>query len=290
VRRYTKQQLWEIFIVVAIIVLVGYRLALVYDFVPDQYQPSTILDDVYDGIKQGLAAEAQQNNMVGHSAQWSLNELKEFEKYRRNKQRNYEMAEKIAARCKENMLFRFFMFMGDEDNQNCSEQNMQLEHATKDVMHDAKKPSSVQHQKSNAPSAAAPDFVPHSTPATKRQAAPAPAATQDATPAPTPTPPPTPTPTPTEPIATTPTIPTAESATLPAQTSEPKRGSIPASIAPPPTPIPTAPIATTPTPPTPPAAPIQPSISTPDMPAMDNTPDYAPPTRAPVSVVAPDSN
>jgi hypothetical protein len=131
--KHLRSKIWETLIITGIILIVIYRLALVYDYVPEAYWPSTILSNSYKGFKVVLLDEESSPSALGQAAHYVLIQLKEAEDYVKKQQTDYEIAEKTAERCHENMLFRYFNFIGDEANTGCSEQNMKLNEAIKDI-------------------------------------------------------------------------------------------------------------------------------------------------------------
>lgn len=140
-KKLTRQQYWEVIIVVTILLIIAYRVALVYDYIPEEYHPSVLADDVYQNMKSELkGVAADQSNAFSDSAQWSVERLDAIEVYLQERKLRYERAEEVSKRCNENMIFRFFMYMGDEDNPNCTEKNLVIENATKDINEQAKKP------------------------------------------------------------------------------------------------------------------------------------------------------
>ncbi len=130
-RRYSRAQIWEFTIVLVFIVVMTYRYALVYDFVPDQYQPSTIFYNVYDTLKDKLKALAAEHDTMGEIAQSTLEHLKLVELKIKAQQQKAQRQQQIAEKCKENMFFRFFM--GDLDSPNCMDQNQRLQAAMQDL-------------------------------------------------------------------------------------------------------------------------------------------------------------
>lgn len=137
VKRYSKAQIWEFVIIVTIILLVVYRWAWLYDYVPDQYQPSTLISEGYDELKGFLVEEAAAHTVPGQVAGTIVNSLDSAEKYVRNISSKYRLEEATAKRCNENSVFRFFMYMGEEANPNCTESNLQLKAATQEISNDA---------------------------------------------------------------------------------------------------------------------------------------------------------
>lgn len=138
--KLSRQQYWEIGIISTIVLIIIYRVALVYGYIPPQYHPSVLLDDVYVATKVELKEVQNAHNVFSDAAAWSLQRLDSMEKYMKEKKKRMEQAEIIAKRCNENSLFRFFMYMGDEDNTSCSEKNMVVNNAVKDINADTKKP------------------------------------------------------------------------------------------------------------------------------------------------------
>jgi hypothetical protein len=138
VKRYSKAQVWEFVIIVTIILLVVYRWAWLYDYVPDQYQPSTLISAGYDRIKVFLVEEAAQKTVPGKIAGSMVNSLDSFEKYIRDINTKYRLEEATAKRCEENTVFRFFMHMGEDANPSCSESNLQLKAATQEINNEAR--------------------------------------------------------------------------------------------------------------------------------------------------------
>jgi len=132
-RRYTRAQVWEATIVLIIIAIVLYRLALVYDYVPREYQPSNMADKLYSDVKANLAAKSNSQSFGGQLASGTLDKLLAIETYVKKQQEHYRISQEASERCQENMIFRYFMFMGDETNPNCSPQNMRLEEAVKEI-------------------------------------------------------------------------------------------------------------------------------------------------------------
>lgn len=137
VKRYSKAQVWEFVIIVTIILLVVYRWAWLYDYVPEQYQPSTLISQGYDEVKGFLVEEATAHTMVGQIAGSIVNSLDSAEKYVRDIASKYRLEESTAKRCNENSIFRFFMYMGEEANPNCTESNLKLKAATQEISNEA---------------------------------------------------------------------------------------------------------------------------------------------------------
>lgn len=138
-KRLTRQQYWEIIIVVVLLLVVTYRVALVYDYIPEEYQPSVVLGEAYVEFKKGLQMDVNEQGMFSDGAKWTLDRLDALEKYFYNQKLRYARAKMISERCQENMIFRFFMYLGDEENPNCTKSNLVLENAVKDIDKDKRR-------------------------------------------------------------------------------------------------------------------------------------------------------
>lgn len=261
-QRFIRFRPLEITIVVFFIIVIIYRLALVYDFVPDSFQPGTVLQEVYADVKQDLLTLVAQDTVTGHAAKWTLNRMIAWEKYFHMKKIRYIRAKAAAERCQENMLFRYFMFMGEEDNSQCSERNMMLQEQTKQIF-DSTKP--VDKQKGQNQNKAG--VNPQKNMSTQGSPQPAPAVPAAVTPAPA-------------------QIPVAPK---PAPTAVPAPTVAPAAVTPAPAPTPAAVPAPAPAAVTP--APVAPATITPQPtyvpPAAPAGPPGRPVGREPVSVSQP---
>lgn len=129
VKRHLKAKIWEFVIVVVIILLVLYRFAWLYNYVPAEYLPNALLVDSYDKIKALLIEESTQNTIPGHLSGSILNILDSYEKSIRDMSSKYRLEQATAERCNESAVFRFFMYMGEDANPNCTENNLQVNKA-----------------------------------------------------------------------------------------------------------------------------------------------------------------
>lgn len=203
-KRLTRQQSWEVIIVVLIVCIILYRMALAYDYIPEAYQPSTLISEGYESAKKELIAESSEDTMLGHTSKWTIQNLNAIEKYLHDRRIRYVRSVEAAERCKENMIFRYFMYMGEEDNTKCTESNMQLKAATQEIFNDpSKNPKPEAPPKESTP--VAPEVV-------------APMPIQAPTPAQSPVPMPAPTPVP---------APTAAPIPMPAPTNPPNNSYVP---------------------------------------------------------------
>ncbi len=137
VKRYSKAQVWEFIIIVSIILLVVYRAAWLYDYVPDQYLPSTLIFNGYREVKGLLIEESLSPTVTGHIATSVVNTLNSYEKYIRDAGSKYRIEEATAERCQENAIFRYFMHMGEDASQKCTENNLQLKNAVENINSEA---------------------------------------------------------------------------------------------------------------------------------------------------------
>lgn len=152
VKRYSKAQVWEFVIIVTIILIVLYRWAWLYDYIPAQYQPSTLISNGYDNVKIFFVEEAADHTVLGNISGAIVTSLDNAEKYIREVHTKYRLEEATAAKCQENGIFRFFMNMGEPADPNCLESNLKLKSAT-DELHKEAQPA--QSSTNNAAPAAA---------------------------------------------------------------------------------------------------------------------------------------
>ncbi len=132
-RRLSRSQILEFLIVVGIILFSLYRVALAYDYVPYAYQPQVIGDKIYQQSKIWLVEVEAENNFLGHAARAIVKQMTRIEAYFLAQSERYRQINEIAKRCNENIIYRYFMFMGDLTNPNCSESNIGLKNAIGDV-------------------------------------------------------------------------------------------------------------------------------------------------------------
>lgn len=149
-------------------------MALVYDFVPEEYQPSSIAYSSFVYVRDAMRDEAQQPTTMGHIAASIHEQMVSTENYFKTAGARFKAREETAKRCNENALFRYIMYIGDEDNPNCSEQNMRLKAAIGEIDHPNAQPADQTQTNTATPAATQP--LPTAFPTTPLpQAAPAPA-------------------------------------------------------------------------------------------------------------------
>lgn len=127
--------LGQILLVCMIIIFVLYRVALLFDLVPDDFSPSGVVHKEYISFKQQLAADAEADEFTSHGSLIVLKLLEEAEKYQADKKQRDEAEERLEVSCQENSIYRFFMFMGDDkENVNkCNPSNMPLKPTVKET-------------------------------------------------------------------------------------------------------------------------------------------------------------
>lgn len=147
--RHSSSQIWEVIIISTIVLVIVYRFALVYDFIPERFWPSTIFNKGYTSFKTLLKEEEKSPSALGQTAHYILEKLNSTEKYIREQREAYERADAAAQRCGENLLFRYFMFMGDEQNTSCSERDLKLKEALKEISGPTVQPTAPVQQPQN---------------------------------------------------------------------------------------------------------------------------------------------
>jgi len=125
----------QLFLVIAILIFVGYRVALNLDMVPEGFSPSGIARMEYQDFKKGLAEDANPDDFHGKVAIITYNTLNRIEKYIADRKQNKLVNSKYEAECEENSIMRFFMFMGSSKGENarCMPRNLQLKHSMQEI-------------------------------------------------------------------------------------------------------------------------------------------------------------
>lgn len=158
-RKYSIGQYVEVIVIVTIILIVLYRMALAYDFIPEKYQPSAIASELYVDFKKRLKVEAALKGSTSDLAQKTLDKLNAIEKYMHERSIAARKAEMLADRCQENSIFRFFMYMGDQDEASCTTANLRTQQAVQELRQDA-------HGTTQAPAETVQSYSGTATPAT----------------------------------------------------------------------------------------------------------------------------
>lgn len=148
--RHSRSQVWEAIIIATIVLVIVYRFALVYDFIPERFWPSTIFMKGYTNFKALLTEEEKSPSTLGQTAHYVLEKLNSTEQYLKEQREAYERADAAAQRCGENLIFRYFMFMGDEKNTGCAERDMKLKEALKEISGPTGQPTTPVQQPQNA--------------------------------------------------------------------------------------------------------------------------------------------
>ena len=105
-KRLTRQQSWEVIIVVLIVCIILYRMALAYDYILSPYHPPPLISEVYKSAKKELIRESSEDTMLGPTSQCKTLNLNAIEKYLHDRRIRYRRFVEVAKRCKANMIFR----------------------------------------------------------------------------------------------------------------------------------------------------------------------------------------
>lgn len=119
----------QIILVLIILVFVGYRLALIFNWVPEDFSPGGLIVTEYKAFKIDLHDASSRPGSSGKIAKVMINNIERIEKYYEARQKLAAEEEALLKECNENDLFRFFMFLGDDkakENQECMERNLRL--------------------------------------------------------------------------------------------------------------------------------------------------------------------
>lgn len=161
--KYSSGQYWEFGIITTIVLIVLYRLALVYDYIPDEYRPSALFGDIYRNTKQALIVEAQENSTLGKISKNIVAKLNAMEEDIRLEEERSAREAKIAAECDENPIFRFFMHLGEE-SEGCTQRNMKLKQATQEVFDSVNKNADPTKSAPAPVTPKAPQYQPYAAP------------------------------------------------------------------------------------------------------------------------------
>ncbi len=132
-RKIKKHHFWEIVIVSIILLIIIYRVALAYGYVPEEYRPSVVMGEAYVGFKKDLRHEVSTQGSFRYPAKWTLDNLEASEDYINKRKLRWAQNQEAAERCDENIIFRYFMYIGREDNMECTQQRTVLHEETRKI-------------------------------------------------------------------------------------------------------------------------------------------------------------
>lgn len=118
--RYSFIEICEIIITIAIIVTAAYRTAVVYDWLPEDFQPAVIIKNEYKQLVYAMQDEARKPTVLGGISYFLLGAKHKIEEYIEAERKRDIQEKQIEVRCQENGIFRFFMYMGASDTTKCT--------------------------------------------------------------------------------------------------------------------------------------------------------------------------
>ena len=110
--------LGQLLLAVVIVVFVLYRVALLFDLIPEDFSPSGFVHNEYKSFKMSLAEDTGAPGVRGKIAKIMLKNIDRIEDYYTAKNNMTEEEKRIAAECDQNSLYRFFMFLGGDKGEN----------------------------------------------------------------------------------------------------------------------------------------------------------------------------
>lgn len=126
---------WRDILTVLAAIIVGiyiiYRLALIYGWVPKDFEPSTLMKNEYKQFKIALLNRSVEPDLLGKISKITLAITLNLERNIIKQEQEAANEEEVSARCQENSLFRFFMYLGasEEEKKKCTESDLKLKNA-----------------------------------------------------------------------------------------------------------------------------------------------------------------
>ena len=113
-------RLGELLLALIVIAFVLYKLALSLDLVPEGFSPAGFLKNEYFAFKEGVKKKADYPNAIGSMSKILLRNLDRIEKYYADKQAEDANKNQLDLECREDDIYRFFMFLGGgSENERC---------------------------------------------------------------------------------------------------------------------------------------------------------------------------
>lgn len=130
--------LGQLLLAVVIVVFVLYRVALLFDVIPEDFSPSGFVHHEYKSFKMSLAEGTGEPGVRGKVAKIMLKNIERIEGYYTAENNMTEEERRIAAACDESALYRFFMFLGGDKGENsaciANEAQIEAENSKKSVV------------------------------------------------------------------------------------------------------------------------------------------------------------
>lgn len=123
---------WEVILAIIIFLFLLYRVALAYDWIPEEYLPSTIISREYTELKKALRIKSNDPGVGAKFSRMSIGIMEDVEDYVERVRANAARRAEIAAKCNENQIFRFFMEWGGKKTDECLESNVRMQAAEKE--------------------------------------------------------------------------------------------------------------------------------------------------------------
>lgn len=134
-RYYSFGEIFAAIIVIVVVVVTAYRMAVIFDWLPEDFKPTEIALTEYKDFKVFLMQKTMAPGAVGSSARGILHVFADIEKYIKDKQEEERLDALLPEECRSGSIFRFFMFMSNpvDKKYGCTRENLRLKNALDDA-------------------------------------------------------------------------------------------------------------------------------------------------------------
>ncbi len=115
-------------LIICILVFVSYRVALIFEWVPENFSPSGVIHQQYIEFKENLLQDSMTDDNYGHAALILLKTLARSERYVAERKIIADEQANISEECKSNSIMRYFMFLGKDSgaNKQCTPKRLEI--------------------------------------------------------------------------------------------------------------------------------------------------------------------
>ncbi len=134
-RYYSFGEIFAAIVIIIVLLITAYRLAIIFDWLPEDFKPGEIALHRYQDAKAFLLKEGMQPGAVGSMSRSTLDTFNSIEKYIKKQQEQQKLQEQLPEECRNNSIFKWFMYMSGAENKNnsCTRQNLQMQKALEDA-------------------------------------------------------------------------------------------------------------------------------------------------------------
>lgn len=115
-------------LIVCILLFVGYRVALIFDWIPENISPTGFIKQEYKDFKKSLIEDSIIDDYYGRTALILLKSVERSERYFAERKLIAEEQANISDECKSNAIMRFFMYGGKDsaENRQCTPKKLEI--------------------------------------------------------------------------------------------------------------------------------------------------------------------